>query len=324
MNDDKLLEITNLSLATGGGWIQELHATFSRGSIALLISQDPRKISSLFHVLAGLGSPKDGTVTYHGKGVGMVLVEDELPAWSNPDQELSLYSTLSGIRRGQLNENVTAWDVDGIYKLPMHHLNAYEKKALFLAMETAAEPDLLLCEEPLQGLNSEQTHQMLRHLLRYANNHLVLIGTTNPLLFPEEIPRVFLDHRKIRSWEESYTLWLNEEGLETDSSSTAQTVDSVTNSKSEANLSTKDFDSEPTTTSTQAILGDKKQITVQVNLPLDAKTDYELRRIAEIKFFEPSEDGAGYNLDILEENQAQLKDLLAARGLAFSEEEADK
>ena len=323
MNQEKLLEISNLSLATGGGWIQEFHATFPRGSIALLISEEPRKISSLFHVLAGLGSPKDGTVTYYGKGVGMVLIEDELPAWSNPDQELSLYSTLSGLRRGQLNENMTAWDVDGIYKLPIHHLNTYEKKALFLAMETAAEPDLLLCEEPLQGLNSEQTHQMLRHLIQYANNHLVLIGTTNPLLFPEEIPRVFLDHRKIRSWEESYSLWLNEEGLEADSSSTAQMDDSIADSKTEAKLPTKNFESEPAT-STQALIGDKKQITVHVDLPLTAKTDYELRRIAEIKFFEPSEDGTGYNLDILEENQNQLKDLLAARGLVPSEEEADK
>lgn len=323
MNDDKLLEIINLSLATGGGWIQEFHASFSRGSIALLISEEPRKISSLFHVLAGLGSPKDGTITYHGTGVGMVLVEDDLPHWSNPDQELSLYSTLSGIRRGQLNENVAAWEVDGIYKLPIHHLNAYEKKALFLAMETAAEPDLLLCEEPLQGLNSEQTHQMLRHLIRYANTHLVLIGTINPLLFPEEIPRIFLDHRKIRSWEESYNLWLNEEGLETDSDSAGQTDDSFANFKSGANLPTKDFDSEPVT-STQAILGDKKQITVHVNLPIDVKTDYELRRIAEIKFFEPSDDGTGYDLDILEENQDQLNDLLAARGLALSEEEADQ
>lgn len=323
MNHDKLLEISNLSLATGGGWIKELHATFSRGSIALLVSEEPRKISSLFHVLAGLGSPKDGTVTYYGKGVGMVLVEDELPAWSNPDQELSLYSTLSGLRRGQLNENVAAWDVDGIYKLPMHHLNAYEKKALFLAMETAAEPDLLLCEEPLQGLNSEQTHQMLRHLIQYANNHLVLIGTTNPLLFPEDIPRVFLDHRKIRSWEESYSLWLNEEGLEADSSSTPQMDDPIANSMTEAKLPTKNFDSQPAT-SNQALIGNKKQITVHVDLPLTAKTDYELRRIAEIKFFEPSEDGTGYDLDILEENQDQLKDLLASRGLALSEEEADK
>lgn len=323
MNHDKLLEISNLSLATGGGWIQEFHATFSRGSIVLLISEEPRKISSLFHVLAGLGSPKDGTVTYHGKGVGMVLTEDELPSWSNPDQELSLYSTLSGIRRSQLNENMTAWDVDGIYKLPMHHLNAYEKKALFLAMETSAQPDLLLCEEPLQGLNSDQTHQMLRHLIQYANNHLVLIGTINPLLFPEEIPRIFLDYRKIRSWEESYTLWLNEEGLEADSNSESQMSDSIASSKAETKLPTKDLDSEPDT-STQAILGDKKQITVQVDLPLTAKTDYELRRIAEIKFFEPSEDGIGYNLDILEENQDQLKDLLAARGLALNEEEADK
>ena len=323
MNHDKLLEISNLSLATGGGWIQELHATFSRGSIALLISEEPRKISSLFHVLAGWGSPKDGTVTYHGKGVGMVLVEDELPAWSNPDQELSLYSTLSGIRRGQLNENVATWDADGIYKLPMHHLNAYEKKALFLAMETAAEPDLLLCEEPLQGLNSEQTHQMLRHLIQYAKDHLVLIGTINPLLFPEEILRVFLDHRKIRSWEESYTLWLNEEGLDSDLKSGTPSEASVANSQAEAKLPTKDFDSEPAT-STQALIGDKKQITVRVDLPLTAETDYELRRIAEIKFFEPSEDGTGYNLDILEENQDQLNDLLTARGLALSEEEADQ
>lgn len=330
MKDDILLEIMNLSLVTGGGWIRELQTTFPRGNLSLLVSDEPRKITSLMHILKGLGTPKEGHVIYHGDGVGLVLNSDQLPDWSNPDQELSLYSTLTGVRRGDLNDAMVAWDVAGISKLPIRHLNAYEKKALFLALETASNPDLLLCEEPLEGLNPGQTWRMLSHLAHYAKNHLVLIGTVNPGLFPEEIPRVYLDRQKARSWEESYTLWLSDqnstsilaEGLvvgrsgEGSNSPAMSTVEDKTTSDINPDSAFPDLMS--------ASEDDRRPITVHVRLPVGESTDYELRRIGEIKFFEPSADGNGYHLDLLKKDQVQLKDLLASRGLILDEQEDER
>ncbi len=324
MKDDLLLEVMNLSLVTGAGWVRELNAVFFRGDLCLLVSDEPRKISALFRILKGLDVPVEGNVICHGEGIGLVLADDELPAWSNPDQELSLYSTLSGIRRRTLNERMTAWDIEGIGKYPIRHLNAYEKKALFLAMETASDPDLLLCEEPLTGLTPGQTARMLRHLTGFGENRVVLIGTVNPDLFPEEIPRIHLDRRRIRSWEDSYTLWLKDHSsgkILADPPVRTPSFDSPVRSALAASVSAgadplaADLTMPGSDDAQPAGAVDKEQVTIHVDLPVDPKTEYELRRIREIRFFEASPEGNGYDLDLLKADQDRLAELLAARGL---------
>ncbi|HSP00001.1 MAG TPA: hypothetical protein VLN90_00915, partial [Thioalkalivibrio sp.] len=58
-------------------------------------------------------------------------------------------------------------------------------------------------------------------------------------------------------------------------------------------------------------------VTVVVPLPVGEATEYELRRISEIKYFEAAENGQGYAVDILASERDHLRELLARRGLTL-------
>lgn len=300
-----LLQITHLSIQSRGGRIDDLDLTADRGSLLLFTSDDIRRITALFRTLTGQEAPMEGTVATGGEGVGLVLAEDELPPWSTPRRELGLYAALHGLSRYDLSETMSHWDLEGVHHLALRHLNAYERTGLLLVMETALEPDILLCQEPLAGLNPKQAVRMLDRLREYAVDHLVILGTVDPGHYPEELIRVDLDRHVLSETERPRRPQPDEE------------PEPMPEPIPETARARKKLSEPP---SAASLMVERLPVTVLVPLPVGEGTDYELRRISQIKFFEPLPEGTGYAVDVLPSDRDRLKELLAARGLALPDE----
>lgn len=328
-SEEFLLNLSNLSVQSPGGRFRDLSLLGSKGEILLITSTDGRKIVSLFRVLAGLESALSGSIQYNGEKIGLVLSTDELPAWSKIKYELTLFGALNGLDKEIFGHLMESWDLEGTYNLPVDVLSPYEKTAFFLVLETAAKPELLLCQEPLAGLNPSQTRKMLANLGTYAQaGHLVLIGTVNSTNYPAQFRRISLD--KVQS----VTLAADEPlTLATPFNIPIAKKDqanhgSRTNSASNFLISGSNPDSKqvlpplkPVLSATGAAaetagreFGGRTVVTVFVQLPVGPATEYELRRIGEIKYFQSGP--TGYEIDVLESHQSQLLSLLAQRGLS--------
>lgn len=300
MSKQELLQIHDLVVQSRAGRINDFNFSAERTGLYLFHARDLRRITALLRAIRGLEPPLEGTVAYQGEAIGLVLTADELPPWSTPRRELDLFGHLRGLSRYDLLEAVSQWDLEGTLQVPLRHLDPFERTGLLLVMETAAAPELLLCEEPLAGLNPEQTRKRLAHLQDYARDHLVIAGTVNPDGWPAGIRRVDLDHQPAAApavrWEPSVPAEAAPES--------APPVLTV---------------GQPPPGSVKTTPDQPIPETVILPLPVDAATEYQLRRVAEIRFFEAAPVG-GYAVDILPEDRPRLRELLQRRGLVLPDD----
>lgn len=319
--EELLLTITNLSVQSPGGRFRDLSLLGSKGNILLVTTADARKIVSLFRVLAGLESPLSGSIQYNGEKIGLVLAKDELPAWSKIKHELALSGKLNGLSPEVFSHLMETWDLEGTYNLPMDVLSPYEKTAFFLVLETAQAPELLLCQEPLAGLNPVQTRKMLANLESYAQSgHLIILGTVNATNYPSQFHRINLDKVQavapIPDDLPAFSSRLKTAPAAEDRPVPIRLAQSAP--YLEPHEAPSPLNSEVSTTGLKSPdsiqpFGDRTTVTVFIQLPVSPQTDYELRRIGEIKYFQAGI--GGYDIDILETDKNQLSILLAERGL---------
>lgn len=308
--EEPLLNISNLSVQSIGGRFRDLSLKGSRGHLLLITCADGRKIASLFRVLAGLESPLAGSIQYTGKNIGLILSEDELPAWSKIKHELVLHGKLNDIDPAVYSQLMESWDLEGTYNLPVELLSPYEKTAFFLVLETARTPDLLMCQEPLAGLNPKETKKMLANLQAYSGaGHLVILGSVNGDHYPGELARISLD--KVQTLPAEETQPQAELFPEFSLGSYRPPHRSAETRIPQAERQPGGKSEGPAGSSQE--FGGRKVVTVFVPLPVSPETDYELRRIGEIKYFEAL--GNGYGIDVLEADKNQLSVLLSDRGL---------
>lgn len=340
-----LLDLVDLSVHSAGGRIRELNLSAGRNSLLLISAEDHRRIASLFRVIKGLDQPLDGGVSYRGERIGLVLADDELPDYSTPRQELALYGSLNGLALPELQAQLSRWDLEGIHHLACRFLSPYETEALLIAMETAAQPELLLCEEPLAGLTPKQSARMLEELRHYAAEHLVIIGTVQPDHYPKDLPRISLEHQT--PGREFSQAWVRQTSpAQSGSLAAKEPPDSaalIQESIPAESLPPETMPPEsgsvrpvrtrnPAKTQHRPIpqpgldagIGPGQPVTVRIRLPVDPDTDYQLRRISEIKYFQPSPDHSGYEVDILEADREQLPQLLKGRGLVMEPAEEEQ
>lgn len=367
MTRNLLLDIEKLTVQSGAGRLRDFSLRAGRGLLFLVHSEDHWKVTSLFKVLAGHETPLEGDISYRGNGIGLVLAEDELPAWSKIKYELELYAKLSGLPREAMESLMVTWNLEGIYELPASALSSYERKAFFLVLETAAKPDLLICQEPLEGLNPRQQRRVLSNLRQYADQgRIVILGSVDPGQYPRSIPRVSLD-RTGQQYHESDLAFRSEAeagspgeardngkgenvqaeqpvqqpsaaprprsdeatGRETpvsikshpevpDSERVSRAYRGSGLPRSEGNVQGLPRLSRPEPDpsrllSSSGSFGGRRLLTIFIGLPVSEETEYQLRRIAEIKYFHAAENG--YEVDILEEEQSRLPELLREKGL---------
>jgi branched-chain amino acid transport system ATP-binding protein len=196
--NEVLLEISDVSLSFGG-----VHALINvsfdicKGEIRAIIGPNGAGKSSMLNVINGFYHPQQGTITY--KGNVRKQMRSHVAASqgiARTFQNIALFrgmSTLDNImtgrilkmRRGllwqalywgparceeivhrEVAEHVIDFlEIEGIRKTPVGRLPYGLQKRVELGRALAAEPDLLLLDEPMAGMNVEEKEDMSRFIL---------------------------------------------------------------------------------------------------------------------------------------------------------------
>ena len=206
-----LMEMRNITLRFGGVVaIEDISFDIRQGEIRAIIGPNGAGKSSMLNVINGFYQPQDGEVWYKGAIRGPMRPHQiAAQGIARTFQNIALFhgmSTLDNIMTGRLTHMKTGmlsqsvWfgraqreetenrafaeriidflEIQSIRKTPVGRLPYGLQKRVELGRALAAEPSLLLLDEPMAGMNVEEKEDMSRFILDVNDE----FGTTIALI----------------------------------------------------------------------------------------------------------------------------------------------
>ena len=146
--------------------IQDVSLSLMPGSIMSVIGPNGGGKSTLLKVIAGLETPSSGSVVRSSKlKIGYVPQSLHIPE----ALPLSARSFLSQVQLklplGEWQALLQTLEITTWLDLPVHSLSGGQRQRLLLARALKQQPELLLLDEPMQGVDVESQH-LLYELIR--------------------------------------------------------------------------------------------------------------------------------------------------------------
>jgi len=206
-----LLKVENVSLSFGGvRALSDISFEIREHEILAIIGPNGAGKSSMLNVINGFYHPQDGVITYKGKPRKRMRPHRAAATGiARTFQNIALFtgmSTLDNIMTGRLLKmrrnflwQAIYWgpalreelehreaaeriidflEIQSIRKTPVGRLPYGLQKRVELGRALAAEPDLLLLDEPMAGMNVEEKEDMCRFILDVSDE----FGTTIALI----------------------------------------------------------------------------------------------------------------------------------------------
>jgi len=223
---DVLLDIENVSLAFGGVQaIKNVSFNIHKGEIRAIIGPNGAGKTSMLNCINGFYHPQEGAITF--KGVRRADMRPDRAAAqgiSRTFQNIALFrgmTTLDNImsgrnlkmhvnffwqlfyygparneeleHRAKVEEIIDFLEIQHIRKVPVGQLPYGLQKRVELGRALAAEPDLLLLDEPMAGMNLEEKEDMSRFVIDVNEQ----FGTTIALIEHDMGVVMDLSHRVV-------------------------------------------------------------------------------------------------------------------------------
>ncbi|MEM0942817.1 MAG: ABC transporter ATP-binding protein [Pseudomonadota bacterium] len=206
-----VMEMKNITLRFGGVTaIKDVSFDIREGEIRAIIGPNGAGKSSMLNVINGFYHPQEGEVWFHGQRRGpMKPHQIAKQGIARTFQNIALFkgmSTLDNIMSGRLTkmranlfwqavwqgpaereevehrrrceEIIDFLEIQAIRKTPVGRLPYGLQKRVELGRALAAEPSLLLLDEPMAGMNVEEKEDMCRFILDVNDE----FGTTIALI----------------------------------------------------------------------------------------------------------------------------------------------
>jgi branched-chain amino acid transport system ATP-binding protein len=210
-SDDILLLVENVSLSFGGvKAISEVSFDIRKGEVRAIIGPNGAGKTSMLNCVNGFYHPQQGHITYKGeRRMGMRPYEAASRGIARTFQNVALFQGLSALDNIMVGRNLKmkrglAWqalrqgpalreevehravveriidflEIQSIRKALAGTLPYGLQKRVELARALAMEPDLLLLDEPMAGMNLEEKEDMCRFILEVNKQY----GTTIALI----------------------------------------------------------------------------------------------------------------------------------------------
>jgi branched-chain amino acid transport system ATP-binding protein len=206
-----LLSLENVSLSFGGvKAISDVSFDVRKGEIRAIIGPNGAGKTSMLNVINGFYQPQQGRITFKGKTRSKMRPYDAAHGGiARTFQNLALFRGMSALdnimagrtlkmnrglfwqllrvgpalaeeveHRERVEEIIDFLEIQAIRKVPVAQLPYGLQKRVELGRALAMEPDLLLLDEPMAGMNLEEKEDMSRFIID-VNDHY---GTTIALI----------------------------------------------------------------------------------------------------------------------------------------------
>ena len=208
---DVLLAVEKVSLSFGGvKAVSDVSFDIRKGEIRAIIGPNGAGKTSMLNVINGFYQPQQGRITFKGKTRSKMKPHDAADGGiARTFQNVALFKGMSALdnimagrtlkmrhgmlwqilrvgpalkeeveHRHRVEEIIDFLEIEAIRKVPVARLPYGLQKRVELGRALAMEPDLLLLDEPMAGMNLEEKEDMSRFIID-VNDHF---GTTIALI----------------------------------------------------------------------------------------------------------------------------------------------
>jgi branched-chain amino acid transport system ATP-binding protein len=208
---DVLLSVENVSLSFGGvKAVSDVSFDIRKGEIRAIIGPNGAGKTSMLNIINGFYQPQQGRITFKGETRSKMRPHDAAHGGiARTFQNVALFRGMTALdnlmtgrtlkmhtnffwqllrfgpamaeeveHRHRVEEIIDFLKIQNIRRTPVAQLPYGLQKRLELGRALAMEPDLLLLDEPMAGMNLEEKEDMSRFVLD-VNNHF---GTTIALI----------------------------------------------------------------------------------------------------------------------------------------------
>ncbi|HBL7319498.1 taurine transporter ATP-binding subunit [Enterobacter kobei] len=173
-----MLSITNLYADYGGKpALEEINLTLASGELLVVLGPSGCGKTTLLNLIAGFVPYQRGTIQLEGKKVegpgaerGVVFQNEGLLPWRNVQKNVAFGLQLAGVNREQRLETARQMlkkvGLEGAEKRFIWQLSGGQRQRVGIARALAANPQLLLLDEPFGALDAFTREQMQTLLLR--------------------------------------------------------------------------------------------------------------------------------------------------------------
>lgn len=154
--------------------LTDVSMSIEHGEVVALLGASGSGKSTLLRVVAGVIAPNAGTVRLAGtditatpthlRGVGMVFQDNQLFPHLNVGDNVAFGLKMAGVDRSKRERQAAEWlervGLAAFAERRVADLSGGEAKRVALARTLAAEPEVVLLDEPLTGLDRELHDQL--------------------------------------------------------------------------------------------------------------------------------------------------------------------
>jgi cobalt/nickel transport system ATP-binding protein len=214
--DAPVINLEGISFGYPGGppVLTDLDFKFFKGSQIGLIAPNGSGKTTLFHIIMGLLKPTSGQVNIFGQPVkeekDFLIVRRRIGLlFQDADDQLFSPTVLEDVAFGPLNlgkskddavniarKTLASLGLSGFEDRITYKLSGGEKKLVSLATVLSMEPEVLLLDEPISGLDDE-TKTILKNVLSDLDLSYILISHDLDFLFETADPIYTMENGKI-------------------------------------------------------------------------------------------------------------------------------
>ncbi|MCY4381375.1 MAG: ABC transporter ATP-binding protein [Proteobacteria bacterium] len=196
------LLLSDLSLVVSEKFtLGPLSYEFAPGT-TMIVGRNGSGKSTLFRLITGSEDAENGTATWQGetiytenhqykKRIGFLPQPLELPLWTSAKHLLEYIALLRGMdnpkkRQEKITHITRLWQVDQFYTKPLKSCSYGMRKRVALGLALLDDPELLILDEPLSGLDVSHITTLRQILKSRTERGLTTILSTHILSFAAE------------------------------------------------------------------------------------------------------------------------------------------
>ncbi len=156
--------------------LKDITISFEKGKIHGLIGRNGSGKTMLMRCICGFVPPTKGEITVNGKKIGItgkfpenmgIIIETPGFLWGyTAFQNLSFLARIKGIaKKEDIRKAISQVGLDPYSKVQVGKYSLGMRQRLGLAQAIMENPDLLILDEPMNGLDKEGVEDMRRYLL---------------------------------------------------------------------------------------------------------------------------------------------------------------
>ena len=154
MDQNKLLvKLENAGVYRSSKWlVRGISLEINQGQIVTLIGPNGSGKTTTAKMILNILNTDEGLVTGNAKKMAYVPQKISID-WTMPLRVIDFMKLTSNLNNNQVNESLTMTGVDKLLYNQIHSLSGGEFQRVLIARAIAKKPDLLVLDEPVQGVD---------------------------------------------------------------------------------------------------------------------------------------------------------------------------